>query len=263
MTVPPPEDETPQGHPAWDEYLKDVPEDFRQYVTPAFEAWDKGVVPRSKLQEVETQYNPYKEFVEAEIDADELGSAYNLYQAMQENPEEVIRKAIETFGLESVLNAAPVTPDPDDDDEDEGYPDVTKNPAFTAMQEKLAQFEEKETERERLAREAQEEQEFDAYLGELTEKYKETGPFDVNYVTALIAQDVDGDEAVKQYYAMVNQAVAARTNSQQAPDQPLKVMGGDGATGSGIPQVPTKMGDLNKNQLADVVAQFLENQDKA
>ncbi len=262
MTGQPLEDDNSQGHPAWDEYLKDVPEDFRQYVTPAFEAWDKGVVPKNKLQELETQYTPYKDFVEAEIDAEELGSAYNLYQALQENPEEVIRKAISTFGLESVLNAASNPPDDDDDDDDASY-DITKNPAFVAMQEKLGKFEEKETERERLAREAQEESEFDSYMGELAEKYKETGPFDVNYVTALIAQDVDGDEAVKQYYQMVNQAVAARTGQQQQQEPAVKVMGGDGSTGSGIPQPKTKMGDLNRNELDDVVKQFLENQDKA
>lgn len=259
MTTPANEPDNSQGHPAWDPFLKNVPEEFHEYVKPAFAAWDEAVVPKSKLQELQDQYAAYEDFVKNEIDADSLAEAYGVRQALEENPEQFVRKAIEIFGLENVINAASSETPPSDNDEDfEFSEDITKHPAFKELQKNYEALASKQTTQEQKEQEAREAQEFDEYLSGLKETYKDAGNFDEAIVSGLIGAGWDGEEAVKHYFAVFGTG----QQQQQQQEAPPVVMGGDGSTGSGIPQEDIKMGALDRNKLEDVVLQFIENAEK-
>lgn len=76
--------QTPGVNPAWNEYLKDVPESLRPLVTPAFESWDKGV--QEQFVRLKSQFEPFKRFQEREIDPEYLDRAYDVAQRLQNDP---------------------------------------------------------------------------------------------------------------------------------------------------------------------------------
>lgn len=252
-------DANSQGHPAWDPYLKDVPEEFHEYVTKAFKAWDDAVVPKSKVQELEEQYANYKNFVENDIDADVLEEALGVRQALEANPEEFVKRAVEIFGLENLLASTGNSSDDEDEDEDYDVDDIAKNPVVVALQKQLEEVTGKLSTREQTEQEAQQAKEYDEYLAGLKDTYKDAGEFDESIVSGLIGAGWDGDEAVKHYFKIFGSANQAPNPSE---DQPPVVMGGDGQTGSGLPDQSTKMGDLTRNDLEDAVIQFLNNAEK-
>lgn len=255
------EPDNSQGHPAWDPYLKDVPEEFHEYVTKAFRAWDDAVVPKSKVQELEEQYGGFKDFIDNEVDADLLNEALAVRQSLEQNPEEFIKRAVEVFGLENLLASAGNDPGNNDPDPDEDYDmdDIAKNPVVVALQKQLEEVTGKLSTREQTEQEAQQAKEFDEYLDGLKETYKEAGTFDEAIVSGLIGAGWDGDEAVKHYFQIFGSASQAPNPSN---DPPPVVMGGDGQTGSGLPDTSTKMGDLTRNDLEAAVIQFLDNAEK-
>jgi hypothetical protein len=256
--------EDSQGHPAWEPYLADVPEEFHGYVTKAFKAWDEAVVPKSKVQELEEQYNPYKEFLDNQIEVEELREAYGVRQALEENPEQFIRKAVEIFGLDNLLNGSSETPPAGNagggGNEWEDGDDIASHPVVAALQKQLEEVTGRLSKQDQTAEETRQAEEFDQYLDGLKETYKEAGEFDEAIVSGLIAAGWDGDEAVKHYFSKFGAPNQAPTPS--ANTQPPVVMGGDGSTGSGIPQNPVSMGALDRNGIEDVIMQMIENAEK-
>lgn len=77
-------------NPAWQPYLKDIPEALHAMVTPAFKEWDRNVA--AKLEEAATyrktieQYEPYKEFVEAGLDPQFIGASLAIANDLRSDP---------------------------------------------------------------------------------------------------------------------------------------------------------------------------------
>lgn len=242
------------GHPAWQEILETLPDDLHPLVKPKLEEWDRNV--QQKLQEVRAPYDPYKPLVENNIPVDMVEQALYLHHQLENNPQELIAKAIEHYKLDYVPKDQIQVPDPEDlEDEFDGI-DITKHPAFQQLSQQLEQFNSKLTEKERLEQEAAEQEELDNYLDQLEQ---EKGPFNKLMVATLIANGMDGEQAVETYKSEIAQAVQqALGQNQQQQNQPPVVMGGDGTSGSGVPEQPVKMGDLSKDDLMKLSMQFLE-----
>src|SRR5690606_3718754 len=66
--TPEPQEEVAEGgiNPAWQPFLKDVPESLHRLVTPAFAAWDKSV--QNRFSEVNKKYEPWKAFAEQNLE---------------------------------------------------------------------------------------------------------------------------------------------------------------------------------------------------
>jgi hypothetical protein len=258
------------GHPAWQEILDQIPDSLHPLVTPVLEKWDKGV--KETLQETRSLYDPYKTFVEQKVDPQLLQQAIALVDAINEDPNAVAQDLINSFELDYVQKAEleklaqqQTPPSNEDDDFLNGTQqfDITKHPAFLEVKQALDTVTGKLT--------AQEQQEQQAAAKTAHEQQLEalhTGPngeaveFDDMFVTALMAQGASGEVAVQQYQSIVNQAAAkiANTSQQQTPPAAPIVMGGDGTTGSGIPDGATKMGDLKRGEVNDLVAQIIARQ---
>ncbi len=266
MSTNAPENEPPQGHPAWQEYLEGIPDDLQPLVTQAFAKWDQDM--QGKLQGVQEQYKPYeayKPLIENEVPLDTVSQALWLAQQLEENPEDIIKQAIEAFNLDFVPKGQAPANTPDDDDEEFDMTDLAgleNHPAFKALQEKA-------NEADRILRQQQESQQeteataqLEQYLSELhsNEEITKNGDFDDLYVTALMAQGVDAEDAVKQYQETVNSRARELMGQNNQQDPPPVVMGGDGNSGSGVPNEIPKMGNLRRGEVNDVVMQYLNQQ---
>lgn len=253
-----PED-TGNGHPAWQEILDQLPDDLHPLITPKLQEWEQGV--QQKLQSVHSQYDPYKPLVENKIPVDMVEQALYLHHQLENNPQELIAKAIEHYKLDYVPKDQIQTPDPEDleDLEFDGV-DITKHPAFQQLSKQLEQMNSTLTAQQQAEQEAAEQEELDNYLNELEEK---NGPFNKLMVATLIANGMDGEQAVETYKSEIAQAVQAAlgNNQQQQTQQPPVVMGGDGTTGSGLPEQPVSMGKLSKDEILKLSLQFLEQND--
>lgn len=256
-------DDANGGHPAWQELLDKLPEDLHSVVRPQLEDWDKR--QQDKLQEVHKQYDPLKPFVEH--DPQELQNALALLEQFQQNPTAVIEQAIEFFELNDKFVPAGQQQSVKPDDDPEGNPDplsemgidLLNHPALKTLAENYEKLNTKLTAREQ---QEQQQEQNTALENMLSGLETEHGKFDRLYVTALMSNGVDAETAVKTYFDTINSAVAAATQQTKTETPPV-VLGGDGTTGSGIPQNPTKMGDLTPTQVNDVVAQIIQRSQEA
>lgn len=267
MTVQPddsqgqqPNDNGNNGHPAWQEILDQLPDDLHPLITPKLEEWDRNV--QQKLQEVRAPYDPYKPLVENKIPVDMVEQALYLHHQLENNPQELVKKAIEHYGLDFIPKDQIQTPDPEDleDLEFDGV-DITKHPAFQQLSQQLEQMNSTLTAQQQREQEEAQQEELDNYLNELEQEH---GSFNKLMVATLIANGMDGEQAVETYKAEIAQAVQAalgNNQQQQTQQQPPVVMGGDGTTGSGVPDQPVKMGNLSKDEILKLSLQFLEQND--
>lgn len=271
MTVTPGEDNEsveelpPPGHPAWQEILEVIPDNLHPLVTPKLQEWDTKV--KGQLEEL-NKYDAYKPLVEHDVPLDTIQQALYLAQQFENQPDVVVRNAINAFGLQGVLEEYAkeqgfVNNDDEDDDveydENDPLAGLESHPLFKQLQEKAQQIEEWEQQQQLSQQEQEAEAQLDAYLEELHENH---GEFDDYYVTALLANGMDAEEAINQFQSLVKtqaEKLAGTLNPGQQREQPPVVMGGAGNAGSGLPEQTTRLGDMNKSSIADLAEQFIKN----
>ena len=76
---------TGNGHPAWAEYLKDIPAGLHGAVTPAFSKWDADM--SAKLSQVQQQYAPFQSLLDAGKDPQRITAASELLDMIEEDPQ--------------------------------------------------------------------------------------------------------------------------------------------------------------------------------
>ena len=91
------------GHPAWQEILDVLPDSLHSVVRPTLEKWDKGVEER--FNTFHQQYDPYKEFVENEVDPLLIQQAMGVLQKLNEDPSGIIGEIIEAFDVQDYIKA--------------------------------------------------------------------------------------------------------------------------------------------------------------
>lgn len=248
-------------HPAYEQYLQGVPDDMKPLVVKAFQEWDAGV--EARVTGATEAYEPYKAFVENNIDPTALEQAMYLAQQMSDNPEELIKQAIEHYGLNYAPTTEEVEPNGPDNLGEIDMTDLSGLENHPAFQQIKAQAEAAQAFIDAQAEERSEQDalsELETYLEELHSN-PENGEFDDLYVTALMAQGVDGEEAIKQFQTTVA-GFAAKLNGQQSPvgtQTPPIVMGGEGNSGSGVPNETVDFSKMTRGGINDVVLQYLAN----
>lgn len=76
-----------EGHPAWQEYLNDLPQELHSQVTPVFEKWDKGV--QERFQKVHSTYEPWKGVINSGVEPTVAQFGINLLSQLETNPKYV------------------------------------------------------------------------------------------------------------------------------------------------------------------------------
>lgn len=258
----PPEDEISE-HAAWKKILDVLPEDLHNLVKPVLKEWDQGV--NERFRQIHKEYEPLKDF--KDVDPEELKRGIYLLQQFEANPADVVKNAIDAFDLQdqfvdpSTIQQATVDPDDLDLDLDMNDNDILNHPMIKQMSEALEKMQADTEARQEQERAAAQQKEFEAQLEALKAEH---GDFNPLVVTALIAQGVEGEEAVKAYKEAVNKAaadqLAQQNGNQQQNTAPPVVMGGDGTTGSGMPENGVDLGGMRKTDVNDLVVQMLEAQ---
>lgn len=253
-------------HPAWNQLLEQLPDELHGVVTPHLREIDQNA--NSKIQELHSQYDPYKFLVENEVDPEQVEAAIQFVQMFNDDPEDIIRKAIDHYGL----NLGQGEPDDDDydEDDDEDYDDEDDDPRYRKLAERQRTLEENLTAQQQAQLDSEAEEALDEYLDELEEEY---GPYDEEYVLALMANGMQGDKAVKQFlnrFPNWQEQFAEEEGEDGSEDQagqynqgpqsngaPI-VAGAGGTTGSGLPSNVSKPGSLSRQQTEDLVEQILQ-----
>lgn len=262
------------GHPAWQEILSEIPEEYHAFIKPKLAEWDAGV--QKKIEDTRAEFSDLMEFkslVDNNIDPEYVQQAIMLADQLQADPKKVVAQVNEAWKLGFVdPDTQPPTPTPPaGEDGTEGdllglgdnEMDITKHPKFGELESKLNELQSQYEAAQEEEQEAQQIKEFEEYLNGLRQATLEKNlPFDDHFVTALISQGVDGEAAVKQFHELIASAgvkLPGENEEQQTntSETPPVVMGTDGTTGGGLPDASIKFGDLSKNDLNSTIEQLL------
>jgi hypothetical protein len=262
-------------NPAWKSLLDKLPPALHKLIIPELEAWDKGV--QDKFQEIHNEYEaykPFKPFVDNDIDPEYAWQSVVFADKLQRDPGQIVSEINQHWDLglvtkdeyEKAVQQAQNNPPANEEDEDmfetgNQKIDLDKIPEFAAMKQTLETLQGSEEEKRRKEQEAADIAAFEAELDEL-EKANEGKPFHRMFVTALMAQGLSGEEAVKQYHQILGENVDLDNSIDDPPvntDAPL-TMGNNGTAGSGsgdgaIDWASMPTSDFNAN-----VAKILEAQ---
>ena len=118
-------------NPKWDTYMQGVPEGLREFIAPAFSAWDKDVNKafRDRAEQAK-QYEGYAPFVQQGISPADLAAGYNMFNALQNDPVKVfeaLREQLVESGY-SINEATQIAQEAVNDD------DPTDDPRFAQLQ---------------------------------------------------------------------------------------------------------------------------------
>lgn len=236
----------PQGNQFLDGILAQIDPAHRPIVEPYLGKWNAGVTRR--FQELHGELDPYKQLG---ADPETLAQAYQLYQAIDSNPQGVLEMLQQAIA-EVAPPGQPQGQGNPQAPEGEGQPSqpATLPPEF---QEKFTQFEQaleymasKFLEQQNSQTEEAEDAQLDQYLGNLKVEF---GEFDEDFVIAKMMAGVSGEDAVKAYH----QAIQGQVNQRaQRPNVP-PILGGGGA----VPQEGKSIVDASPKDTKALVAQIL------
>lgn len=232
------------GHPAWQDILNAVPEQYHEALRPTLEKWDKGV--QNRFQSLHSKYEPLKQY--ADYTPEDLEVAINLKQAIEADPKAVYDLLAQTYNFleQGATDGESVMEIPEDFDGDpQVYQQLQMTQQQLADQQATIAALQQQQELERA------EEELDAYMKYL---HDEHGDFDDDYVVTLLANGVDGDEAVNRYNAIVAKAGGTTsTETAPAPKTAPAVM----SAGGGVPSRAIDPKSLSNSDTKDLVAQML------
>ena len=245
------------NHPAYQHILDALPEDLHPVIVPELKKWDAGVT--QKFQEIHNGYEPikgFKDFADNGISKEDLDMALGVVNMMREKPDEVVQELVKNFDLgyvpKSELEKLQEQLNNDDDFGLDDNIDIENHPAFKALKDQLGDLSEFKTQAEQTRQQAEAEKAVTEYLETLK---KEHGEFDNDYVSILIANGVDGAEAVTRYQETVNQAAQRLAGAEQeTPDETPVVLGGNSSGGSGLPDGGVDYGKMSPQDLKAHVA---------
>lgn len=236
--------EAPGPNPAWESVLSKLPEEFHPLVTPEFQKWDTEA--QKRIENVNSQFEAYKPFLEHGISPDELGQGLQLMQRINENPQAVYQALGEAFGL----TANEVQDAIEGEGEEEEEPQNFQDPRVDQLQQGVELIAQNILEQNRVKLEAEADAELDRNLTELKTKH---GEFDEQYVLSLVASNPD--LSLDQAHAAYQQLTQRILQQNPRPFAP-NVMGNSGG-GTGLPSQAIDPVKLDGKSRRDLVAQML------
>jgi len=242
------------GNPAWKELLDSVPDSLHHVITPHLQKWDQGVQGRfQKLQQDNSVYEPYKEFVDQGVDPQSIQQAMAVMAMINDNPDQFY-KEMQSFYKDDPRFAqqqdSQGQPESVELGEQQPQFDLENDPRFQTLaqqQEIIAGF---------LANQVadQEATQADAALDQeiktLETKY---GSFDEEYVFGLANAGVDLEVAVQRYQNLVTRA----RNPVPGSNLPNVV-----APGGGVPSTAVDVGKMDRKSTRALIQDFLSTQER-
>lgn len=227
---------TPSINPAWSDLLGVVPSQLHSQVTPHLTKWDQNF--QSKINEVHSQYEPWKKYQDGGVSPDDVDYALGLLNALSENPTEVIKALQEWVGAENPeqqgqfnqTQPQQITPGEDDP--------ILSHPKFKEMEQAVNTMAQIILSQRESEQQAAADAELETDLESLREQY---GEFDEELVLALASQGDNFD------FAALENAVKTVQDKTKVVRQPGPPVLGAGAA---IPaEVPKPQNDAERRQL--------------
>lgn len=234
-------------NPAWNDVLGIIPSELHSQVTPHLRNWDQNF--QNKVQTVQSEFEPFKEFKEAGISPDQIRMGMGLMQALEQNPKQVYDLLAQQFNFGSD-NSGQGGSDAPVEDPYENLPDAVKEKLqnFEAVQKQLDTLTQWAVSQQTMTAEQQEDAALENLMTGLKQKH---GDFDEHYVLSKMQAGQDPEDAIKDYNSFVERI----TTEAQRPRAP-KILG----SGSIVPGEqaldPKKM---DPKQTKDLVVQYLMN----
>lgn len=231
------------GHPAWQEYLTELPQELHSQVTPVFEKWDKGV--QERFQKVHSQYEPWKGVINSGVEPTVAQFGINLLSQLETNPKYVydalgqyfeFNKEQQGLGEQGQENQDQAQTEPWRGELDE----LRKQNQILAAH---------ALKRQEAERQAAADQALDQEFSGLKEKY---GDYDELWVLSRMQGGVSAEDAVKQYHEWLNRTVEGHK------PKPLIMGAGGGVLGQNSDV--TKMSDQQRRNAALQMLQAMNAQ---
>lgn len=234
-------------NPAWNELLENLPSSLHSQVTPHLTKWDQNF--QSKIQEVHSQYEPYKRYLESQIAPDDIDYALQVIDRIQNDPASVM-KAIQAYmgesgeqGLEDNKDEPPVVDESD-------LPEWAQSPQWKKMEAMVNQMAQIMVQQRESKIQEEADTQFEADWNAAKEKY---GEFDEDFVLAKLLQNenLSVEDAVKSFVDWQQNQEKALLEKIRKPGPPVL---GDGGSVPNTQTPPGKLGDKDRRSL---VAQML------
>ena len=249
-------------NPKHKELLDVLPESLHHLVIPVLKTWDQRV--NEQFANIHASYDDLKAFkplVDNGIDPEYVEKAVVLADQLQRDAKGTIAQINQAWNLGLTLDAQPAN-NADEEFEFDDDTDIMNHPKVKALAQSVEQMQQQFESKTQQEQEAQALAEFEAEMDTFEAKCKEEGkPFNRMFVTALVSQGLEIDEAVTQYQQVLAGTVSVPDDAQQQTDDsgaPV-VLGGTG-NGSGVGEQPIDFGSMSKGSLNDAVAQLVQAQ---
>lgn len=226
-------------NPAWNDLLGSVPAGLHSQITPHLTKWDQNF--QSKINEVHSQYEPYKPFLESQVQPDQINYALSVLQAIEERPEDVLKALQAYIGNDEEEQGQ-------DDPEGNGpeSPEFMNHPEYQRMQEMVQTMAQLLVQQREAETNAQLDSELDQELTAAKEKF---GEYDEEWVLTKMYNnpELSVEQAVEAYKQFEN-GILARNRKPGPP-----VLGAGGS----IPNPDFSPGKMDGKDRRGLVAQML------
>jgi hypothetical protein len=247
-----PNEEEIRFNQAWNPLLSQLPQSLHNVVMPHLKQWDRNY--NEGIQKVHSQYAGFKPFLEQQIAPEDINNAMLVYNALNENPQNLISQLIDYYKYEMQTPTGEQGQGQQLEAEEDEIPyDVTQHPEFQRMA-KMVELLGQNTLQQH---EAIQQQEADDLLEqEFSRAREQYGEFDEEWVTRhmwvqdQLGNDITIDDAVAAY----NDHVQKILQTHRAPGLSAPVLMGGGG---GTPSQQTNIGQLTDAQRKKLVAETL------
>lgn len=198
-------------NPAWNPVLEKLPTEFHKLIQPDLQSWDKKF--EEQLQQVQSRFDPYKEFVDNQIPPEQLQTALQLMAVIDADPRG-FHDQMEKFYADE-WGQGPQSDNSDDMFElggEEETQDWTQHPKAQELirnQEAMVQFFQQQAEQQK---QAEDDANLETQLAELKQQH---GEFDETVVIPLAMNGMSLEDAVQKYFTLT--AGTRQTASDGAP----------------------------------------------
>lgn len=260
-----PSDGSSGDNPAWGELLGALPTSLHPIVKPHLSNWDKQV--HQRFQTVQSQYEPYKQFIDQKVDPQQLMNGMQIMQMLASDPRAFYDRMTEHYGSEWGLNSDQGQSGDDEWDDELGDEDEN-NPlaqqlaeaqqqleSMRGNQDTMAQFLAAQVEKEYQQQADQAvEQEFKA----VSEKYGELTPAHVDAIVSMALQNnIEIPQAADRVFSLIGQQAQAQ---QQRPAAP-RVVPTNGGSPAPAPINPGKLSGADRRALVRSILEQNANND--
>lgn len=242
------------GNPAWQELFSVLPDSLHGVAKPVLDKWEQGTQAKfNEYAETTKKFEPYQQFVDSGIPADQIEQALAVAQLIDSNPQQFMEQMQAFFGEQAGSTQQQATQQqqtgntPDYSEFGEQPFSLESDPNFQKIQQQqdiIAGFLAQEQEAKLKA-------EADAALeSEITRLKGSYGEFDEQYVFGLALNGVDMEDAVKRYKTLEDSI-----RQRPAPDAGLpSIM----SPGGGSPVEQVNPADMSPEQRKAYVMQALK-----